>query len=174
MTPLLGDYAVVATHGLAARAIRWGTESFVNHAYVYVGDGWIMEANPGGAALAKLAECDDLTIWSTGRLGMTLNDDQRHRIVMTALSFAGTKYGWLDIIAITLAQRRLGHVVNSRTWWVRRLQSMRSVICSQLVDDAYKAAGADLFPGREPGLVSPGDLLNRLTRDTASTTRKAA
>lgn len=176
MTLLPGDYLVTPTHGnwrtrIAAFLIRYGTESPVNHSALYVGEvaGYdkpqIIEARPGGAGYADWDSYSDCT-WSTSRLPLDLvpTDEQRILIAQAATGMVGTPYGWLDLVAIALAQRRLGRVVDGDEWWVRRIASSRTLICSQLVDRAYLEAGVHLFDdGRIPGLVSPGDLSRLLT-----------
>lgn len=162
--PLPGDYFVTATAGrlidrIAARLIRFGTDSAVNHAGLYVGDGTIVEA-VGRVRYNDISAYPD-AIWSTGRLPahLTPNDDQRRLIVNKAHDLIGRKYSWLDIIAIGLAQRRLGRIVNSKTWWARRVSADGRYICSQAVDVEYQAGGIQFFDdGRLPGLVSPQDL----------------
>lgn len=168
VTPLPGDFGVVATRGplldrLAAWAIRWGTDSPVNHAFIYTGDGRIVEA-VRHVQLGYTDEYDDI-IWSTGRLPaeLTPSTSQREEIVSSALGMCGDKYNVWDIVAIGLAQKRLGHTVNDRTWWAKRLNADGREICSQAVDKAYLAAGLHLFDdGRLAGLVSPGDLYKLL------------
>lgn len=173
-TPQLGAFGVTPTYGnwrdrLAAGLIRYGTNSPVNHAFLYVGTGKIVEAAPGGARHNDADAYGDNVTWSN----LDLDDTTRAKIVAHAESLIGTPYGWADILAITLAQDRAGRHVNSHTWWVRRINNWRRLICSQLVDVAYQEAGIHLFTdGRLPGLVSPGDLY-RLIEAPATTTRKA-
>jgi hypothetical protein len=171
--PLPGDYAVTRTSGrlidrIAAWAIRFDTatkvdgkwvDAQVNHAFLYVGDGVIVEA-VGKVRYNDLSAYPD-AIWSTGRLPAHLTPDatQRQQIVNRAHDLIGRRYNWLDIVAIGLAQRRLGQVVSSRTWWARRVGNDSRLICSQAVDVEYLAAEIHLFrDGRIPGLVSPQDL----------------
>lgn len=170
--PQPGDYFVTATAGrlidrIAARLIRWGTDSTVNHAGLYVGNGTIVEA-VGKVRYNDVTAYPD-AIWCTGRLPEHLTPDaaQRKLIVNRAHDLIDRKYSWLDIIAIGLAQRRLGKVVNSRTWWARRVSGDGHYICSQAVDVEYQAAGIQLFgDGRLPGLVSPQDLDALLTSES--------
>lgn len=168
LQPQPGDYFVTATKGrlidrIAARAIQWGTDSPVNHAGIYTGDGTIVEA-VGEVRYGNVSEYPD-AIWSTGRLPAVLVPtlEQRRKIINTAHNLIGTPYSWLDIIAIGLAQKRTGHLVTDRTWWARRISGDGHLICSQAVDQVYLAAGIHLFTdGRLEGLVSPGDLYDLL------------
>lgn len=173
--PQAGDFGLLPTYGnlldrTAAWLIRWGTDAPVNHAFIYLGDGQLVEAAPGGARRKSLDEYDPAAVvWSTGRIPLT--DRERDDIVRNADAIARghVGYGWPDIIAIALAQHRTGRLVNpdlpgrQQPWWVRRIASMRTLICSQLIDICYEGAGVALFTdGRIPGLVSPGDLWRRL------------
>lgn len=157
--PQIGDFFVTPTggdwfHRLIAKAIQWDTDSPYNHAGIYVGNGKIMEARPGGAGL-NFVDTYDGMVWSH----FDLTAAERSDIVAAALECAGKPYGWLDIAAIALAQKRLGATVDSETWWVKRVSNIDTLICSQLVDLCYGDAGVHLFnDGRLPGLVSPGDL----------------
>lgn len=170
--PKPGDYFVTATKGklidrIAARVIQWDTSSPVNHAGLYVGDDTIVEA-VGEVKYGSITEYPDAT-WSTGRLPehLTPTPAQRTRIVNAAHDMIGTPYSWLDIIAIGLAQKRMGRLVDSRTWSARRISGDGHVICSQVCDLAYQRAGIQLFnDGRLPGLVAPSDLLGLLSPES--------
>lgn len=166
--PQPGDYFVTKTTGrptdrIAAKVIQWDTDSPVDHAGLYIGKGVIVEA-VGHVRYGTVGEYPD-AIWSTGRLPVELTPtrDQQRQIVNAALSMIGRPYSWLDILAIGLAQRRTGRLVDSNTWWARRVSGDGHLICSQTVDRAYLAADLHLFAdGRLPGLVSPADLLGLL------------
>lgn len=167
--PPVGTIGVVSTqHAGAWRvravswAIRWDTESPVNHAFVYAGEGRILEARPGGSGF-NAWDAYPGTIWLAN-----IKPPPQDFLEQEQVAFALCKipYGWLDLIAIGIAQKRWdpelaqrwdeGHV----PWWVRRIGDMRTAICSQLADEFFLRLGVHLFDdGRPPGLVSPGDLL---------------
>lgn len=162
--PMPGDFFVTTTSGsrldrFFAWCIRWGTESSVNHAGIYIGNGQIVEA-VRGVVRGVESEYPD-AIWSTG-FGML--DAERAKVIDAANSYVGRKYNYLDILAIGLAQKRFGSSAArvSKWWWVKRVTNSKAMICSELVTDAYRAAGINLFPGVPAGLVSPGDLLRRI------------
>ena len=173
ITPLPGDYGLVHSAGkgwldtAAERLIEFGTNSEYCHAFVYVGNGRIVEAIRH-VTVSPVTDYPD-AVWSTGRLapGFTPTPLERQLIVKAAMSYVGQAYNILDIAAIALAQARAGHVVDGDEWWVKRLSDDHMSICSQLVVNAYRASGIDLFPGRLSGLISPGDLskLFRVSRD---------
>jgi uncharacterized protein YycO len=125
--PALGDYGTVRTNGWAGLAIRIGTHSTVNHAFVYVGDGQIVEAEPDGARLASVDEYAN-TQWSN----IELTDVQRSAIATQARLMLGVPYGWPDIAALSLACVGIhSPAIN------RRIEDEHRLICSQLVDRAY-------------------------------------
>ena len=154
-----GDFAAVRTTGDVGALIRVG--EFLNgdgfgdfeHAMVYVGDGQIVEAEPGGARIRPRGiESGDL--WSTGL--WNLSGATRGKIVAAARSYIGTPYGWIDYAA--LAAHRLHIPAPGLRGFIA---SSKSMICSQLVDAAYEGAGVHLFSdGRWPGYVTPGALAN--------------
>lgn len=179
-----GDVFVTATYGnkldrFIGSSIRFFTatkdeygrweNAKVNHTGLYVGDGQLIEAAPGGARLARWDSYGDNAIWSVnGFKGITLTDESRARIVEQAHELLGTPYGFLDIVAIAFAQARMRHIVdpnkplNDQPWWVRKIEDRDTLICSQLVDSAYRNAGVHLFEDhRIPGLVSPNDIYGK-------------
>ncbi|MGZ4542071.1 MAG: hypothetical protein ACXVXI_02870 [Mycobacteriaceae bacterium] len=158
MTPGLGAFGVVRTNGRWARLIQLVTHSTVNHAFIHVGHGRIVEANPDGADLGTLAEYPH-AIWDT----MPLTDTQREAVVAAAVSLLGTPYSWVDCACIGLADLFGWHVPEP----VRhRLNRRDRLMCSQLVDVAYQRAGIHLFPdGRVPGDVAPSDLYGLIEDD---------
>lgn len=178
--PGLGDFFVTATRGplldrAAAEIIDWVTatrdghgnwlKAKVNHAGLFVGP---TRQYPEGAiveAVRRVRYSSILSypnaIWSTNRLPPQLTPTplQRRTIVAYAESRVGDKYNVLDLVAVGLAQDRLGHHVDGDEWWVKRLSDDHREICSQVVDAAWHAAGIQLFrDGRLEGLVTPNDL----------------
>lgn len=155
--PLPGDFALTRVSGITGRLIaagQWliGDGAPVQHAYVYVGNGMIVQAMPGGAEVIRLEDANAPVIWSTGIIPLTAA--QRVRICVFAKSLVGTPYSFIDYLSIGLATWHI------RPRWVREyIASTGHQICSQLVDYAYGLAGVELFAdGRLPGDVTPGDL----------------
>lgn len=162
--PLLGDFGLVGKHPgnwldhAAQDLISWGTDSPFVHAFVYVGNGQIVEAM-SHVRVSPVSSRHNIT-WSTGRLAPehTPSPSQRQAIAKAAMSYVGQSYNALDIVAVALDQARLGHLVDGDEWWVRRLSDDHMQICSQLVVNSYRLASIDLAPGKLSGLVSPGYL----------------
>lgn len=139
-------------------AIRIFTRSSYDHAFIYIGNGQIIEAQPKGARISELAEYDgDGLLWSTD----TLTDDQRAQIVISAKHLLNTSYGFLDIVYLGLAS--LGIRFN---WLLKRVENEQRLICSQLVALSGRLAGVDAWLcGKENAcLVTPADLANRLQK----------
>ena len=155
--PDLGDYMVTATGGWFARKIREITHSGVNHAGVYVGLEYLVEAQPGGAKLTRIREYPE-AVWSR----VLLTSRQRHDIASAALDLVGTPYNFMDIAAQAVVRVFGWHAPK---WALRRLSTSKRLQCAQLVDVAYERAGVRLFPdGRPEGLVAPSDLYDLIKR----------
>lgn len=161
--PELGDFALVRTNDIGGRLIRIGTDSFFNHALLYVGNGNVIEARPSGAGYNTVdaySREDYYLTWSTGAWPLT--DEQRKDIVLWSVAHVGTPYSWLDIAALS-----------AKTFHVKfpgldkRITRSDRLICSQLVDQAWEAAGVHLFDdGRLSQDVTPGDLWKLLLHKT--------
>ena len=162
--PTPGDFCVVATPGIMARLIRLVTRSTVNHAFILVAPGRIIEADPSGAKETDLANYDGMPqAWSDQDLSPTV----RAAIVEAAHGFTcvkkvdgvcvGAPYSWVDDACIGLTHIFGIHVPP----WVRtRLADPSRLECAQLVDVSDLEAGVHLWDdGRLPGDVAPSDLL---------------
>ena len=148
---LPGDYMVTATGGWLSGWIRRITRSDVNHAAVYIGDGYIVEAWTSGARIRLMEEWPN-AIWST----FPLTGPQRQSIVRYAKAMVGTPYNYWDIAAQAIVRV---FKWNAPPWALDRLSRPDRLQCAQLVDLAYATAGVHLFPdGRPYGLVAPADL----------------
>jgi cell wall-associated NlpC family hydrolase len=155
--PKLGDFGLTKIKGLAGAFItfgQWFVGDFapVQHALVYVGDGMVVQAMPSGAELIRLEDASPVVKWSTGLVPLT--EEEQEEVMWQALDLVGTPYSFLDYLSIAL--KRLG--VPSRL--IRdRVRDSGHLICSQLVVEAYRRAGVELFgPDTFPGDYTPGDL----------------
>lgn len=159
-TPQPGDIGLVRIKGDVGWAIQVGElildhHYHESHAFLYLGDGRILEAEPGGARIATLDEYADREIlWSTRQLA----PEQRTAIVTAGLTMVGIPYGWEDYAELALAhfgihsEHLLAHV-NDGT----------HLICSQLCDRAWNLGGVHIFTdGRQEGDVTPGDLSDEI------------
>ncbi|WTU05181.1 hypothetical protein OHV05_16070 [Kitasatospora sp. NBC_00070] len=150
--------------GRGGRLIRIGQwlngDGFADweHAFVHVGNGELVEAQPGGAELRPLSVYDGRPIrWSSGRIPLT--DDQRRAVVAAARRYIGTPYSAADYFALAAHRFHLpvGLLIG------KYVADSGHMICSQLVDQCYWDAGVHLFAdGRWPGYVTPADLAGLL------------
>lgn len=158
-TPLPGDFGLVRIRGSVGFLIRLGQwlngDGFADfeHAFVYIGDGLIVEAEPGGARISGLDEyAGEEILWSTGKIPLT--GEQRENVVAAAKGYVGVPYDWMDYLSIALL--RFG--IRPR-WVLDRVMGDDHLICSELVDYSDQAAEVQLFKDdRIPGDVTPGDL----------------
>jgi hypothetical protein len=152
--PQPGDYGIVKTNGIIGRLIRIGTTSRWNHAFIYVGEGVIVEANPTGVALSPVAKYPRIA-WNHHE---ELTDEQRKIIVDTAVDQVGLPYDFMDIVALLL--RIFGLKVPIYKLF-KVLARRKSWFCSELVTHCYNKANLKLINSPEY-LVTPGDLAERL------------
>jgi cell wall-associated NlpC family hydrolase len=157
--PLPGDFGLTSIPGPVGFLIRVGQWlagagwADIEHAFVYVGDGMIVEAQPGGARETDLAQYSDRPIlWSTDKVPLT--DEQRTAVVAAARSFIGVPYSFVDYLAIAAHRFHLP-LPGLRTY----VASSGHLMCSALVDRAEERAGVHLFrDGRWDGYVLPDSL----------------
>jgi hypothetical protein len=152
-----GDIALTRISGFTGKAIaagQWviGDAAPVQHAMIYVGGGYVVQAMPGGAEMIPLADANEPVIWSTDVIPLTAA--RRIKIAAIARAMVGTPYSYTDYLSIGLAAAHI------RPRFVRDyVATSGHMICSQLVDYAHDIAGSHLFTdGRMVGDVTPGDL----------------
>lgn len=152
--PQPGDYGVVATKGIIGFLIQLGTLTKFNHAFIYIGDGKIIEANPGGVSISDVSKYTNI-VWNKNEYK---TDEQRQALVQQAKTHLGHSYSFLAIVAITLEIFK----INRPAWMIKRLSSSGDDICSQLVAQDYRACGF-VVDGKTPDFyITPSDLIYRL------------
>lgn len=150
----------------AAQAFTRGG-SLWTHAGLYVGDGQVVQAEPGGVQLRTLPHylASQPLLWSDAPIQRHMADapnvtpwyerELRQRVVDAALGLVDKPYAWLDYLVIPATEWRI-------PGWQRltaRVEARGALLCSSLVDRAYALAGVHLFSDqRLPGRVTPGDL----------------
>ena len=154
-SPQVGDFGIIKSNGITARLIQIGTISRWNHAFIYIGDGNIIEARPKeGVVIRSVSEYDKIA-WNQHQ---NLTTKQRKQIIERANSLLGKKYGFLDISILVL--RILGFkFFNGKI--LEKMVMRQGIICSELVAICYDSAGINLIDKPEY-LVTPGDLAEYL------------
>jgi uncharacterized protein YycO len=157
-SPPVGLIGLTSISGEVGRLIRFGQwlngDGFTQweHAFISVGGGLIVEAEPGGARVANVSEYSDIH-WCHG-LASLGTAAQLEDTEVYAKHFVGVPYSFADYFA--LAARRLRIPAPELQ---RFISTSKHMICSQLVDACYTQAGIKLFKdGRWAGDVTPGDL----------------
>lgn len=162
-----GRIGLTQIHGETGRLIRIGQglngsgfEDY-EHAFLDLGDGTRIEAEPGGARIRPLSELRPETVYWCDNIYHSVPGYVRQDIADEARKLKGIPYSFLDYGALFL--HRIG--VDTR-WLQRYIGSTGHLICSQLVDLAYIRGGFRIFSdGRWDGFVTPGDLyMEDLTR----------
>lgn len=161
--PRPGDIGLVRIRGEVGRLIRVGQwlngdgYADIEHAFVCVGDGQLVEAEPGGARLAALGEYGTAAV-----LWLRCPPEYGASVAAAARSLAGTPYSAADYLA--LAAHRLHLPVPGLKAYVA---DSHHLMCSQLADHAAALGGWHLFAdGRWEGYVTPG-AIRRLAEEQA-------
>ena len=155
---LPGCYGVSHGSGITGELIRHATESWAGHAFVYVGNGQIIEAGPP-AAKVSAADSHPDAVWN---VRYPLTDAQRDGIVARAHALVGCPYDYPAYVgfALEVLQLRNGRELDP----VFREDHWR--VCSALVADSYAYAGLSLEQGLTyPNLISPADLYNMIAQE---------
>lgn len=163
--PNPGDIGLVPIPGQVGFLIRVGQwlngDGFhdFEHAFVYVGNGGVVEAEPGGARYNQLSHYGTDIVW--------LHCPQEHgaAVAKAALGFLGTPYSFLDYFALAALRLRLPSVL------IRRyVRSTKHMICSQLAAQAAENGGWYLSK-KLPQDITPGYLTElALAQESANET----
>lgn len=152
-----GCYGVSHGSGLAGELIRHATESWAGHAFVYIGNGQIVEGWPPVARIATADSHPDAVF----NAKEALTDDQQLQIVARAQALVGTPYDWPAYVGFALEILKL----QSETTLDEVLRQDHWRVCSALVADCYAYAGITIDTAlHNPNLVTPADLYNRLVQ----------
>lgn len=169
VNPQPGDFELVPMGGPGgplieiAQILAGSSRQNYEHARLYLGNGKIVEAQPGGAVVRDYdVHQEDGGLWSTGIISLT--DTQRTLIVSAGFEYGQRKVGYsvADYFAIAAIRLHLGLLVPGLKTFV---EDSGHMICSQLVDKCYQDADVQLFNDKRwNGDVTPGDLAELLTR----------
>ena len=156
--PPAGVYGCVQTRGFLPWLVRTVTRSWANHAFLNIGNGQIVEAEPGGVRTRDVSEYDGCRIEYNDVEPMTA--DQRAMVAGFANNLIGEAYDWTadgvdGLAALGIRWRILGRIPHVR----------RSVMCSELVAQAGHEAGLDWLCGQnDPSQVTPAMLATRIDK----------
>ena len=157
MNPAPGCYGVVDLRGVFPWLIRHFTRSEYSHAFIYLGFGYILEAQPRGSKISPLSRYDGLPmLFSEPAPGYVADPD----VNKAQAAWLGIEYGFEDIAWLGLD---LGLGIKWG-WLLDRVRGTPDLICSVLVAEWGSAHGADWSCGQAYlQEVTPGELAARLT-----------
>jgi hypothetical protein len=148
---LPGCYGISHGGSITGDLIRHATGARAGHAFVYVGNGQVVEAAPPAVRVCPAASHPD-AIWN---VRCPLTAAQREKICARALALAGRAYDYPAYTGFALRVLRLRDgagldpVFKADHWRV----------CSELVADCYAHAGIRLQPGlRDLSVSGPAGL----------------
>jgi uncharacterized protein YycO len=156
--PTAGNFGLSIIEGRVGTLVNLGQaiirdSSEWTHAFIVLDDETVIEAMPGGAIIVPLSKYTDTSkrvLFSN----IPLTDEQRRAIVNVARAMEGTPYSFLDYVSLAFHHWGID-IKPLRT----HIKNKGHMICSQLVDFCYQAAGVHLFSdGRWSQDVSPGSL----------------
>lgn len=141
----VGD--VVLYHGgnnWISRVIKRVTRSEYSHVGVYVGDGFVAEAQLNGFVYTHKFDPKDYEGVNVYRLK---KDKRFKKSVFREVvnNYIGRRYGFLDLIRIFIFTYT----------GLKTSRRSKGMICSEAVAQVYRDLGVDLFPGRNLDFVTP-------------------
>ncbi len=164
--PQPGDIGVTQVEGDVGRLIRLGQwlngDGFADyeHAFVYIGNGQIVEAEPGGARVAELTEYNARNVaW------LRCPPEHREAVAAVARKFTDPAVPYSAADYFALAAHRLHLPI---PWLRDYVKSSGHMICSQLADRAASNGGWQLFADKRwDGYVTPEDIWRLIRRQDA-------
>lgn len=161
--PQPGDVLCTQIEGDVGRLIRLGQwlngDGFADfeHCAVYIGNGQIVEAEPGGARIAELTEYNQRAlVW------LRCPDQYRDAVAAAARTQVGVPYSFLDYLAIALHRFHIP-APGLRAF----IASGRHAMCSALADRIAALGGWHWYDdGRWEGYVTPADVWELIQAQT--------
>lgn len=155
-----GMYGVSHGSGMAGELIRHATASWAGHAFLYIGNGLIIEAESPVTKVSPVGAHPD-AIWNLDEPGFT--DEFGAKAVARAHALVGTPYDWPAYVGFALEVLKLRNGQQLSPYFYHD----RWRVCSADVADEYAFAGKDVTTGlKYPNLVSPADLLLRIVQQS--------
>lgn len=178
-----GTFGVSHGSGVGGEIIRHATGSWAGHAFLYLGNGTIVEGAPPEARLARADKYDD-AIWAYRMWDKLREDGWTHDVAATSQAkviarghaLVGQSYDWPAYVGFCLEILKLRSGEQMSPFFMHDTYR----VCSALVDDAEVFGGVPMtfvpFDGPSvasdpkvqvtmpPNLVAPGMLLGIMQR----------
>jgi cell wall-associated NlpC family hydrolase len=142
--PKPGDILLFSHARGLSRLIPWFTSSRYYHCALYEGDGHVIEARPAGVVRRDLTQCHDMAF----RV-IPMPEEHGQDALDYARCCLGGNYDVIDVFFIIL-----------RHYFTRirfTYSNHDSFVCSELVVNAWRRAGLNLFPDQTSALLIPAD-----------------
>lgn len=144
-----GDVILVHGNHVVSKIIRIITQSYWNHAVMYIGKNQVIQSDKGGVVLTLLAEFTkkDIAIYRHKKA----NAEKIKKVLQRVMKKKGSGYDISGLIQLGLL------LFAGMRGNIRQIGVKNQYICSELVADAYQYAGIPLtkYP---PDLTSPSDI----------------
>ena len=141
-----GDIIIVHSQTLIGRIIRYITNSWASHIAVYLGNGLVFEARPGGAKSVPLFDYNGS--FKAYRMNISSEILSAFLESLEAKQDWGYDYGQIFSIAI----KELFHIRI-------KAQNKRLTICSEVIYESAQEVGIPVPPISQE-YITPGDFLN--------------
>lgn len=147
--PQIGDIVIVKSNTIIGRIIRWITNSWASHVAVYIGNGYVFEARPGGATAVHISAYEG-DKWEYRVFRLLVSEETKEKFIARLIQKEARGYDYGQIISIAL-HRLFG--------WELKAQNRRLAICSEIIYEAAFEAGIPV-PSTPRAYIVPGDFLN--------------
>ena len=131
------------------------THSQYSHAFMYIGNGFIVESTFGGVQISPLKKYDDGHHHVISVRHKTLSAEERQKVRKSALKYLGKKYGYPQLLWYLLA-RMIGKSEDPK--WQLDLDK-NGMVCSEAIARAYEDNGFRIKDGLEPYAIEPVDFV---------------
>lgn len=143
---LPGDIIVVKSRTLIGKVIRWTTKSWASHVAVYIGDGYVFEARPGGARTVPLTNYEGKK-WDYKIYRLEAPKRLIEKFINALIQKTGRGYDYGQIASIAV-ERLCGLKIKA--------QNKQLAICSEIIYESAKEVGIQV-PEITQAYITPGD-----------------
>lgn len=144
----IGDVILVRGRGIISLLIRLVTRSKYSHVALALSDKHVLEIDWKYRLKINEIHYNHYDIY---RFYRELNHDEIFKLLNFAYSVIGTKYDFKQIFSLFLE-----YTFNIKSDYL--FNNPKKLICSDVVDLAYKEIGVDLIPNKEYQNVTPHDV----------------
>jgi hypothetical protein len=157
-----GDIAACSAGGWPGRIVHLlqllaggGKYSKYQHVIVYLGNGMVLQAEPGGSRIVPFT-ARKYMLWSSGII--RIPDEARARVPELAAAMEKIPYSYLDYLSVALHRLHIG--AKRLRNFIRDTGHMQ---CAQLADEFMRRLGVHLYTDKRwEGDVIPCDIARLL------------